>query len=47
MNKRELYDKLCHALTLIETGDEEKTQDAYELLVELQNAWEEVIGTTD
>lgn len=42
----ELYDKICRVLTDYENDESltvyEKIQDMYEVLVEVQNKWEEL-----
>lgn len=43
MNERqEIYDRLCGVLTLYEHGESDP-EDLYEMLVEIQNRWEDVI----
>lgn len=43
MNKKnEIYDEMCRVLTDYETGDADET-NLYEMLVKIQNRWEDVI----
>lgn len=45
MDKNQVYDELCHLLTDYETGDNEvNSADLYEMLVKIQNNWEELTG---
>lgn len=44
MNERDrIYDEICSILTRYECKDGVCEQDLYEMLVEVQNNWEEVI----
>lgn len=44
MNERDnIYDEMCGILTRYENKDEVSEQDLYEMLVKIQNNWEEVI----
>lgn len=51
MEKKSLYDRLCFALTNYEmpedqgVTEEEAVEDMYNVLVEIQNSWDEL--TTD
>ena len=49
MDKNQVYDELCHLLTDFETGeelgyDEVSSADLYDMLVKIQNNWEELTG---
>ena len=41
-NKAKIYDEMCKVLTDYETGDANET-NLYEMLVKIQNRWEDVI----
>jgi hypothetical protein len=46
MKKNDLYDEMCHLLTDYETGENGvvDADDLYEMLVKVQNNWEELTG---
>lgn len=46
MQKNDIYDEMCHLLTDYETGEngEVSSADLYEMLVKIQNNWEELTG---
>jgi len=46
MQKNNLYDEMCHLLTDYETGEDGEVSefDLYEMLVKIQNNWEELTG---
>jgi len=47
MTKKEIYDNLCRILTEYEQDDNKSMEsnllDMYDILVEIQNAWEDTI----
>lgn len=49
MNKKDIYDKICFALTALEGQAEQDNPIEYAigLLTEVQNNWEEIIGITE
>ena len=45
MDKNNLYDELCHLLTDFEEMSESVSEeDLYDMLVKIQNNWEELTG---
>lgn len=48
MNQRqEIYDEMCRVLTIYEESDEDMSDLLYEMLVKIQNNWEDVITQQD
>ena len=47
MGKNNLYDELCHLLTDYEQTGDVNSADLYEMLVKIQNNWEELTGDDD
>jgi hypothetical protein len=47
MTKRELYSELVTAISELEESDIDDITRATSRLINIQNSWEEVIGTTD
>ena len=43
MDKNNLYDEMCHVMTDYEEGGASGL-DCYEMLVKIQNNWEELTG---
>ena len=46
MGKNNLYDEICHVLTDYEEG-RANGDDCYDMLVKIQNNWEELTGDDD
>ena len=46
MGKNNIYDEMCHVLTDFESCMA-GTKDLYDMLVKIQNNWEELIGDDD
>ena len=44
LQKKTIYDKMCHLLTDYENTYEVKAEDLYWMLVEIQNNWEDLTG---
>lgn len=44
MEKNDLYDEMCCLITDFETGENVCDEDLYEMLVKIQNNWEELTG---
>lgn len=41
--KQMIYDELCAVLTRYEESDDDESELLYEMLVKIQNRWEDVI----
>lgn len=48
LQKNAIYDEMCGLLTDYETGEKDvNSADLYEMLVKIQNNWEELTGKDD
>ena len=47
MQKNDIYDEMCHLLTDYELDDNVSAEDFYDMLVKIQNNWEELTGDDD
>lgn len=45
--KMQIYDELCAVLTRYEESDEDESDLLYDMLVKIQNHWEDIITCED